>query len=67
MEILIPLKAKYRLPGRLLRRSGIDPPEGTRVYSGGRFAAKPRTNSGKAKQGQIVSCRMKSYWGNVAR
>lgn len=28
----IGLKAKYRIPGRMLHRLGIDPPYGTMVY-----------------------------------
>lgn len=67
-EVLMTLKAKYRRPGRLLKRSGVDPAEGTMTYSAGRFAAKPRTNSGKkAASSQGNGPRMHAYWGAVSR
>jgi hypothetical protein len=41
-------KKKYRNPDcRVLRRNGIDPPEGTRTFNGGRFKSKS-SNAGKA-------------------
>lgn len=62
MAILIRLKAKYRIPGRVLHRNGIDPPEGTGVYSAGKFKSKT-SNAGKAEKGkgQILKPRRKSY------
>lgn len=43
-------KEKYRNPNRrLLRRNGVDPPEGTWVYSGGKFKAKSANQGSKSK------------------
>ena len=43
-------KLKYRNPDhRILRRSNIDPPDGTRVYVAGRFQSKS-SNAGKAQK-----------------
>jgi hypothetical protein len=65
--MLIPLKAKNRLPGRLLKRSGVDPPEGTWVYSGAKGGVyKSRTNPAKKAQ-LTVAPRMRAYWGSVWR
>jgi hypothetical protein len=51
---LIPLKLKNRLPNHRILHRPFDPkPDGTRVYSAGRFTAKS-SNAGKAapnKQG----------------
>lgn len=60
MAILIPLKAKYRIPGRLLKRAGIDPPEGTMVFNGGRFKA-TSSNQGKSDKVRTLLPRRKSY------
>ena len=60
-----PLKAKYRLPGRLLHRQ-FDPSEGTWVWQAGGQPSKQRTNSGKAKAVSIRP-RMRAYWGSVSR
>ena len=64
----IPLKAKYRVePNKKLKRDGIDPPEGTLVYPGGRFKSKSSNSGDNAKAKQGTGHRMKSYWGNVRR
>ena len=44
-EKLIPLKLKYRQPGRVIKGRAGDPPEGTNVYQAGRFKSKS-SNSG---------------------
>lgn len=61
-----PLKLKYRRPGKILHRQW-DPPEGTRVYSAGRFTAKKGGNSGAKTHVITVRPPMRAYWGNVAR
>lgn len=38
--LLIPLKLKHRNPNaRILRRAGVDPPDGTMTFSGGKHKA----------------------------
>jgi hypothetical protein len=59
-EFLIPLKAKYRIPGRILHREGIDPPFGTGVYSGGRFKSRTE-NQGKASKVRTLKPRQRAY------
>ena len=66
-ETHYPLKAKYRLPSRLLHRDKIDPPEGTLVYNAGRNHSKPSGNVGAKGKVFTVRPRMKVYWGNVAK
>jgi hypothetical protein len=59
--IPIPLKAKYRIPGAILHRNGIDPPFGTGVYKAGRFKSKS-SNSGSAdKTRSTIRPRRKAY------
>lgn len=68
-EVAYPLKLKYRNPARrLLRRDGIDPPGGTLVFNGGKYAAKKGGNSGSGSS-KVASLRprMRAYWGNVLR
>jgi hypothetical protein len=42
MEIEFPLKEKYRQPGRTLRRTGVDPPQGTKVFTIGLSSKRSR-------------------------
>lgn len=49
--ITIPLKLKYRTPGRFYRRNGIDPPEGTWAYQYDKHPSHS-ANSGKAQKKQ---------------
>lgn len=68
MEVTIPLKLKYRNPNhRRLRREGVDPPGGTLVFNGGKYAAKKGGNSGTSNKAKTLLPRMKKYWGNVLR
>lgn len=57
--ILIPLKAKYRIPGRILHRP-FDPPEGTGTYLAGGFGSKS-SNQGKKKNGKTLRPRRRAY------
>lgn len=59
-------KEKYRLPGRLLHRTNVDPPFGTWTFNAGRFTRKT-SNSGisqKAKQGWGI--RRRSYFTHIS-
>jgi hypothetical protein len=58
--ILIPLKAKYRIPGKIMHRP-FDPPEGTGVYSAGRFKSKTSNQGTKEKSKQSLKPRQRSY------
>lgn len=60
MPILMPLKKKYRRPGRLLHRQ-FDPKEGTRVYSTERHASKQNGNSGQGVKPKTVRPRRRAY------
>lgn len=66
--ILMPLKAKYRQPGRLMHRQW-DPPSGTWTFACGTHASKKGGNSGGGKihAAQTLRPRMRAYWGNVVR
>jgi hypothetical protein len=59
-------KLKYRNPNkRLLKRAGVDPPQGTWVLSGKSLSSKS-ANSGKAQKArQGTGHRRKAYLGNV--
>ena len=59
--ISIPLKAKYRIPGRILHRDGIDPPFWTGVYNAGRFKSKSSNAGTKGKSGQTLKPRQRAY------
>lgn len=54
-------KAKYRIPGRILYRAGIDPPFGTGVYNAGRFKSKSSNGAAKEKKGQVLVPRKRAY------
>lgn len=57
-----PLKAKYRNSFRLLKRLGIDPPEGTKVYTRGITRAKSGGNSGSSlKNVRTIGPRRRTY------
>jgi hypothetical protein len=61
-------KLKYRNPSRkLLKRSGIDPPEGTWVLSGKSLKSKTENAGKAAKAVQGTGHRRKAYLGNVLR
>jgi hypothetical protein len=62
VSYLIPLKLKHRNPNRrLLKRTGIDPAEGTWTFSGGKRGSKS-ANSGKAQKAkQGTGHRRRSY------
>jgi hypothetical protein len=66
MAYSMPLKLKYRSSGKVLHR-GWDPPEGTRVYTAGRFKSKS-ANQGASKKvkGQTLRPRRKIGLGAVA-
>lgn len=58
----IPLKAKYRNPGRLQHRT-FDPPEGTRTFTAGGGHSSKSSNSGQGSQKrQTLTPRKKSYF-----
>ena len=66
MPILIPLKLKHRNPNKKLqRRQGIDPPEGTWTFSGGKFKSKSigqGTKGGRKTSGNGVRRRSYGPW-----
>lgn len=63
----IPLKLKYRSPGTLIKRAGIDPPEGTWVYTCGGGSKSSNSGGNKKRTGQGLGERRRQGWGSVAR
>ena len=65
--MIIPLKLKYRTPGRILHR-GWDPDGGTLVYeAGGRFTSKTNNSGKKQLRMQGTGPRMKAYKGGYVQ
>lgn len=55
----VPLKLKYRNPGRLLHRQ-FDPPEGTWTFQGGTFKSKS-SNQGTSSKVKTLRPRKRAY------